>query len=318
VGGSPSFDQGFHDSGGEAVLRKYQNVVLRFERALLDTAAASGRSHSGGAVHTDIASQYLRRLSSARFYLPTEAVIPALPLYLHGTADLVGCIMDYVPDWQSFAQHASSWDVTTTTRSLVQLHGFIVKCHQMGVIIGEMSPHNFGLSGGSFRALDVLAYQYPGLPCTTVYPGTVDPALLKQDETLHDSAGEAYKLEGSYSSDSDWYGFCCLVLQSLTGVLPWAGAHRLSMYAPELGRRRVKSLRGLSVFDSSIRLGKTLRPLESLREELYEYLYAVFTHGTRGPFPVSLLTSLRWVRCPACGSEVSADFCPCGHKVRHR
>ncbi len=303
--GSPSFDQSFMPSGGEAVLRKIRNVVLRFERSLLDSTVESG-----------IEEKYLQRISAASLRLPQRAALPRLPLYLHGTSNLVGCTMDLLSEWQSFAEHSHSWDAAKTTRALIELHAFISQCHEAKVVIGELSPHNFGFSGDSLWAIDVVAYQYPGLPCTTVYPGTVDPELLLQDEAVRDSDPHAYQLQKPYTPESDWYGFCCLVLQSLTGLSPWAGAHRLSDDAPELSLRRVRALRGLSVLDPSIRVGASLRPPESLREELYEYLYGVFTHGNRGSFPLALLRSIRWVRCPACGSEVSADFCPCGQKVQ--
>lgn len=298
--GSSSFGK-LVKSGGEAFVRLHESTVLRFEMKLLDPHTSM-----------EVREEFLKRLSASRKLLPEGALKPELPIYLDGSSMVIGHTMPYVDNLVSFEDGAPIWSGDQANKALLGFHRYIKACHASQVKLGEVNITNSGIdSNGSFVAWDTLGYDLPGFPCQTTCSSTIDPSLIIQDDSIDDLDKRMWERERPYSFDSDWYGFACIVLQVLVGVGPWRGTHRLARSCKELRRERVRALRGVSIFDSNIKIdsAKLLRVPEALSEPLYNHLYGVFNERQRGEFPELLLTQQSWRRCSKCGKELASIRC---------
>lgn len=300
--GSKSFGDLVKD-GGEAFVRRWSESVLRFEKALLDPGASLSKHQ-----------RYLRKLFLAQQLLPEGGVKPDLPLFIEGDPVVVGHTMPYIRNLRSFQDAAPSWSAEEATQALLELHSYIERLHERGILLGEVNWQNFGFDrDNNFVAFDTVNYDFPGFPCGTAFRETIDPKLLKQDETIAEKDAAALLRERPYSVYSDWFGFRCITLLVFTGCNPWSGKHKFENSRMELRRPRVRALRGLSLLHPNVRLTSPAirRRPEVLSDSLYEDLYRSFNGEIRSIFSKKLLSEMHWTICSVCGNEFASSQCPC-------
>ena len=302
--GSDSFEK-FVAGGGEARLRVHKGIALRFEDRFVQATASGGEQ--------ELYKEKFAALNAMRKKFPKGTVIPDRLLYLAGDDKVIGCTMPFLEGFKEFKELAPTWTPEEATEKLLVLHRYVVECHREDIRIGEFNWSNFGFVGDKFAFVDGLTFDIPKFPCATKFLQTIDPELIDPNEELHKDDARAWERLRPYSTDTDWFGFSHVVLATLC-THAFKGSLLKAIESVEYGEPRIRLLRGLSIFEPGIVLGKALRLIpEALSEPLYEHLYEVFSgKRRRGVFPEALLKDLRWTRCPSCGGMFAARSCPCG------
>ncbi|KIG15313.1 hypothetical protein DB30_05740 [Enhygromyxa salina] len=186
---------------------------------------------------------------------------------------------------------------------LLDLHRTLCALHQRGVVIGDFNDLNVLLaSDGAAWLIDADSFMFAGFGCAVFTERFVDPLLC-------DPNASAPVLVKPHNHGSDWYAFTIMLMRTLLCVGPYGGVFR-----PALGGSAVvhaaRPLRRISVFDDRVVYPKPALPLETLPDELLEFLRAVFTQDRRDPVPLMLLEDLAFARCRSCGLEHARARCP--------
>lgn len=188
---------------------------------------------------------------------------------------------------------------------LIRLHATVIGLHQAGVVIGDFNDKNVLVNLKTFDVyiIDFDSAQWGQWTCLTATPEFSDPTLLDQSHNLRKGA--------SYSRVSDWYSFAVIVYQLLTLSHPYRdGVHRPGSGHPRKRFPERVTLR-LSVFDPRVHLDASTHHPATLPDELGRLMGVIFIRDHRpNPFPIHLLTTFQWMRCPRCGREHGRSVCP--------
>lgn len=184
----------------------------------------------------------------------------------------------------------------------VRIHRTLAALHGAGVVVGDFNDRNVLVAGGEGFLIDADSFQFGPFRCAVFTDRFVDPLLCEA------GPGGLAQVR-PYGTDSDWYAFAVLLMQSLLFVGPYGGVHR-----PKGGARRIvqgaRPLERLSVFHPEVQYPKPAASLGTLPDELLHRLQRVFVEDERGPFPLPLLEGLRFTRCAGCGTEHARLCCP--------
>jgi hypothetical protein len=190
----------------------------------------------------------------------------------------------------------------SSARALADLHGTVAGLHSMGVVIGDFNDLNVLVKDEQAYVIDADSFQFGGFLCRVFTERFVDP--------LHcDPREKRPLLCKPFSTDSDWYAFTVMVMQTLLSVGPYGGIYRpksASARMPEPTR----PLRRITVFHPEVLYPKPAAHYGVLPDDLLQHLHQVFEKDLRGAFPRRLLDGIEWSRCPACGAGHARAVCP--------
>jgi hypothetical protein len=162
--------------------------------------------------------------------------------------------------------------------------------HEAGIVIGDFSDTNVLVKGHTAYLCDADSFGFRDYPARLGRQEFVDPLVTKK----------------GLSSDTDWYAYTILLLQSLLRVKPYEGKYTLkkTMRVAERIQQRI------SIFHKDVELPKWAVPITALPDNLLEHFEEVFgKNDKRGPFPAYLL-DMRWARCDSCGTVHARAKCP--------
>jgi len=240
--------------------------------------------------------------------LPDRVVAPAALATSRKGGDVVGYAMAKVAG-EALARHGEvRWrrdrgvPANTVVAVLRDLAATMAAVHAAGVVIGDFNDLNVLVDGDRAWLIDADSFQYGRWPCPMFSERFVDPRLC-------DAAAPAPVLVRPHDRDSDAFALAVMIFRCLLLVGPYGGVHQ-----PADPARRIapaaRPLRGVAVFDPDVVYPKAAIPWAVLPDELLAHFDAVFARGQRGAWPASLLASLRWTRCSACGAEHARPTCP--------
>lgn len=133
--------------------------------------------------------------------------------------------------------------------------------HRANILIVDLNEMNF-LVSHSFSTpyfIDVDSYQTPRYPATAIMPSVRDPSVRGHD----------------FTEGSDWFSFAIVSFQLFTGIHPFKGKH------PKVKGLEERMLAGISVFDTSVSLPKTVYPLDVIPSSYRKWFEDVFVRGAR-------------------------------------
>lgn len=182
------------------------------------------------------------------------------------------------------------------------LHCTITALHQTGVVIGDFNDLNVLVTGTQAFLIDADSFQYSRFLCRVFTARFVDPLLCVPDTTQ-------LVLHRPHTPASDWYAYTVMLMQCLLFVGPYGG-----IYRPRDPAQRVpheaRPLRRISIFHPDVQYPKPAIPYGTLPDELLHHWHLVFEQDVRAPFPLALLDTLHWQRCPRCGTTHARSTCP--------
>lgn len=186
------------------------------------------------------------------------------------------------------------------------LYETISKLHQLKVIIGDFNSLNVLTSDTKAYLIDADSFQYGNFLCQVFTPRFVDPLLC-------DPHGIQPILIQSHNTNSDWYAFSIMLIQSLLFVEPYGG-----VYKPKNNQNRIphtaRPLKRITIFHPEVIYPKPALPYAILSDDLLHHFHRCFEQDERGVFPRQLLDNLHWKKCPHCGLEYARLTCPnCAH-----
>lgn len=184
------------------------------------------------------------------------------------------------------------------------LHATLKAIHHSSVVIGDFNDLNVLIRHGETRAfvIDADSFQFAPFLCHVFTARFLDPILV-------DTNAQSMAPDQPQNALSDWYAFCVMLIQCLLYVEPYGG-----IYKPKDATKKVahhlRPLQRITVFHDEVRYPKPALPLEVLPDDLLQFFEQVFVQDRREAFPVTLLESLRWTKCAACGHQYARALCP--------
>lgn len=183
------------------------------------------------------------------------------------------------------------------------LHRIVSALHDANVVVGDFNDLNVLVNRtGHPLIIDADSFQFGVFACAVFTERFVDPLLS-------DPSSTAPRLSKPYTPSADWYAFNLLLFQSLLFVGPYGGVFR-----PRDPTKRVphgqRPLHRITVFHPEVLYPKPARPYRALPDDLLHHFHRVFERDERAPFPLTLLDTLAFVKCPHCGAEHARTVCP--------
>ncbi len=181
-----------------------------------------------------------------------------------------------------------------------QIHASVKGLHRAGVVIGDFNDLNVLAVGSEAYFIDSDSYQFGPYLCSMFTHRFLDP-------TLSNPLATELTLERPYTTDSDWYAYSVMLMQSLLFVGPYGGVYRpKNGQQIPLDKRPVKRI---TIFHPDVIYPKPAIPLKFLSDDLLSYFEKVFGKDHRAEFPENLVASLHWVKCLQCGVEHMRNVC---------
>jgi len=188
----------------------------------------------------------------------------------------------------------------TITDIFKDLHLTVNGIHKAGVVIGDFNDLNILVDGTAAYLIDADSMQFGPYYCKMFTTRFVDPLICKNNELL---------LAKPHNSNSDWYAYTIMLMQSLLFVGPYGGVYR-----PKDKKKKIphddRPLSRITVFNPEVKYPKPAISYKVLPDELLHHFYQVFHKDIRGIFPAQLLETLRWSSCKTCGIEHARSICP--------
>jgi H/ACA ribonucleoprotein complex subunit 3 len=182
------------------------------------------------------------------------------------------------------------------------LYDTVAKLHFADVVIGDFNDLNVLVKGDQAYLIDADSFQFGSFPCKVFTARFVDPLLC-------DPKATSPLLQQAYNSDSDWYAFTVMLMQSLLFVDPYGGVYKPTKSNPKIPQG-ARSLHRITVFHPNVKYPKPATHYRVLPDELLHHFHLVFEQDQRGMFPQSLLENLHWSTCHTCGIEHARPHCP--------
>ncbi|MFN7134982.1 MAG: hypothetical protein ACK4N5_23100, partial [Myxococcales bacterium] len=102
---------------------------------------------------------------------------------------------------------------------LRDLHASVAGLHRRGVVIGDFNDLNVLVRGDEAHLIDADSFQFGPFACRVFTERFVDPRLCAL-------ASPGIMLRRPFDTDSDWYAFAVMLMQSLLFVGPYGGIHK--------------------------------------------------------------------------------------------
>ena len=291
--------------GGEAdIYRLDASTALKFYKRPTDPDyTGDTNAQQGAAIRIKEQQTKLPAFPSA---LPVEVVTPTELAYDASQKSIVGYTMPFIDKMDVLMRlsdrqyrETGGIDGNQVVDVFRKLHAVVASLHAKGVVIGDFNDLNVLTDRSDVRIIDADSMQYGGFHCHTFTNRFVDP--LRCDPSM-------LQLARPHNEMSDWYAYFIMLLQSLLYVGPYGGVHR-----PKTGKRLQhdpRVLQRLTVLDPSVIYPKPAQSLQSLPDELLDYMKAVFEEDVREAYPTRLLDMLRWTTCLTCGLSHARSRCP--------
>ena len=193
----------------------------------------------------------------------------------------------------------SSQFVTALFRDL---HDSVTKIHQANVTIGDFNDLNLLISQNQVHLIDADSFQFGQFACQVFTARFVDPILC-------DRSANQPILMRSHNSDSDWYAFTVMLMQSLLYVDPYGGVYKPKSQSAMIPHS-ARPLQRITIFHPEVRYPKPAIPYRVLSDDLLHHFHNCFEKDWRGAFPQSLIESMHWTKCQQCGIEHLRVSCP--------
>lgn len=194
-----------------------------------------------------------------------------------------------------------------TVKALIELHTLVRSLHERDVLVVDFAPDNvIYQQNGQFLVIyfcDADSMSWGRFKGDGFHWQTVDPKIIKK------SIGSVC-LSGQFSKESDWYSFTVITMSTLTTINPYDGPPQAKWAnLPQIQRPTER----LSVFHPDVEYPAGGIPLDFFPKELSRYWEDTIYGNKRGEFPVRLLTTLSWKKCPKCKADYASDRCPVCH-----
>lgn len=238
--------------------------------------------------------------------LPERVVAPEELATDPKTGKIIGYTMRYLPNVNVLRKYSHRMSIPPGTDKnsvaplFEDLHHTMSGIHRAEVVIGDFNDLNVLINGQKAYIVDADSFQYGKFLCLVFTARFLDPLLC---------AGTQLAPVRPFNTLSDWFAYTVMLMQSLLYVDPYGG-----VYAPADPSMRLchdlRPLNRITIFHKEVRYPKSAIHYSALPDELLEYFYQVFLHDIRGEFPLHLIRSMRWTKCPACGAEHARNRCP--------
>lgn len=292
-------------SGGEADIYKLsaRTVLKLYKKPTDPTYANDPDAQKGAKLRLDEQQQKLPAFPKD---LPAEIVAPSLLAYGTQTGKIVGYTMPFIDGKEVLLRlgdkryrEVGGIDGNAVVSTFQRLHGIVESLHSRQIVIGDFNDLNVLFDDTSLRLVDTDSMQFGAFMCHTYTSRFLDP-LVSESTVL--------RMARPHTTDSDWYAYFVMLVQSLLYVGPYGGVHRPATGARLQHDSRV--LARLTVFDPAVIYPKPAIPLSVVSDELLDYMQKVFEHDRREPFPKQLLSALRWTTCSSCKLSHMRSVCP--------
>ena len=180
-------------------------------------------------------------------------------------------------------------DTENVLQLLQHTHNTLSRLHQTGIVVGDLNDHNLFFEPQQWHSwwIDVDSYQFDQYPCPVGQINFLDPYLYSVTD---------FSTKPHFTTMTDWYAFCVLLMRCLLQVHPYGGVHRT--YKSLTARAEAK----VAIWEQGVTYPQRARPFDSLSDELLHHLHLIFTKGKRVRFPDHLLAHLavELVTCKQC------------------
>lgn len=242
--------------------------------------------------------------------MPGSVVVPASLALDAKTKKVVGYAMPLVPNAEALLRFSersyrekNAIGDSDVVRLFERLRLAVSGVHNAGAVIGDFNDLNV-LVTPKFEPflIDADSMQF-GSYLTRVFTARfVDP--IKCDKNT-----PSIQLAMPHDENSDWYAYAVMLMQSLLFVGPYGGVH-----APGGSKTKLKDWermrKRVTVFDSEVRYPRPARHYSVLPDDLLHAFEEIFVRDRRGEFPASLVSDIRFSKCPVCGKVHARAACP--------
>jgi len=202
------------------------------------------------------------------------AVVRPQSLLLDGHGVAIGYTMDAVTGGYALCQlftrtfrdkHRVTQDTVVGLTTRLREH--VDSVHRANALIVDLNELNVLVSGGldDTFLIDVDSYQVPGYPATVIMPSVRDHSVSAKD----------------FSEKSDWFSYAVLVFQLFVGAHPYKGTHPPSSQLPKDKVLEHRMRERISAFRADVRLPKCCYSIDSIPQQLRDWLRAVLEDGKR-------------------------------------
>ena len=252
--------------------------------------------------------EHQKKLPAFPRNLPPHVVVPQRLLTDAGGRKIVGYVMPLVSNAEVLMSYGDRSFRQAGIPNAVVLKIFkdlwttVEGIHKAQVVVGDFNDLNILVCNSDAYIIDADSFQF-GPFLTKVFTAKfVDPLLCNPHKT-------SLELLKPHTSNSDWYAFAIMFMQSLLFVHPYGGVYR-----PKDVKKRIphdeRPLHRITVFNADVRYPKPAIPYGVLPDDLLDYFHKVFEKDLRNIFPSNLIEGLRFTTCTNCGTEHARSACP--------
>ena len=240
--------------------------------------------------------------------LPERIVMPEELITDEKDGTIIGYAMRYITGSEVLLRYGERLfrekgiDNQVMSEILIDLHKSVTALHKAQVVIGDFNDLNVLVNGKAAYLIDTDSYQFARFMCKMFTAKFADPLLYKI------GTGELAFI-GPHNTNSDWYAFAVMLIQSLLFVDPYGGVYR-PLNKGKMIPHVQRPLKRITIFNPDVRYPKPAIPFKVLGDDLLHYLREVFEKDKREEFPLKLLENFRWTKCTKCGTEHARNACP--------
>jgi tRNA A-37 threonylcarbamoyl transferase component Bud32/ribosomal protein L32 len=263
-------------------------------------------------IEQQIAEQRIRehqkKLPAFPKNLPSRVVSPLNLATNKNGSHILGYSMKFLKGYEVILKYAdrlyrqSGVSDEEVVETFKDLHNTVAGIHGAGVVIGDFNDLNIMVKNSEAYIIDADSFQFGRFLCQVFTEKFVDPLLCSKNE-------QRPMLIRKYNSNSDWYAFAVMLMQSLLFVGPYGG-----VYKPKDKSKRIphsaRPLKRITVFDPEVKYPKPAIRYEVLPDDLLQYFHQLFIEDKRGEFPSYLLNEINWTKCQKCGAVHAKRVCP--------
>ena len=251
--------------------------------------------------------EHQRKLPAFPKNLPTRVITP-IDLATNKPGNrILGYSMRFLKGYEVLLKYAerkyrqAGISNELVVQTFIDLHKTVAGIHNKSVVIGDFNDLNIMAKNGEAFIIDSDSFQFGPFKCKVFTEKFVDPLLCDP----HDSK---LTLINPHTSDSDWYAFAVMFMQSLLFVGPYGGIYNPTNKAQRINHS-TRPLKRITVFDKEVKYPKPAIHFSVLSDELLQQFHRIFKEDVRGQFPENLL-QMRWTTCSGCGTVHARRTCP--------
>ncbi len=252
--------------------------------------------------------EHQTKLSAFPQNLPLRVIVPQDLVTDRSGRQIVGFTMKMLINMEVLLRYGErsfrekGVDDDTVMAIFRDLHTTVLAIHQANVVIGDFNDLNVLVKDTEAYIIDADSMQFGTFPCRVFTSKFVDPLLC-------DPQVYVPTLTQPHTTDSDWYAYAIMLMQSLLYVGPYGGIYRPKDKSICI-KHDQRSLKRITIFHPEVRYPKPARPFGILPDDLLQYFHQVFEKDQRGSFPLPLIENLRWTVCAKCSTCHARGVCP--------